>query len=198
MGQHAESHYEPFDDHLDDDAFEQAEHIDPEDQLDEQLQKELDELLSLGGEVPGKPAPKAGGKTFAKASVNDGPKLAQSEQRYSGPDRRQSVMDTRTSGLERRRGPGRRLTDFVKAAEEGEMNAEQFLFLRAIETFKAANNKHYPNWTDVLEVVRLLGYRKTAPSELNLTGVEDWTEKADSDSNVRTREGITHKRKKAA
>lgn len=194
MGQHAESHFEPFDDHLDDDAFEQAEHLDPEDQLDEHLQKELDELLSLGGEVPAKPAPKAG----AKPVSGEGPKLAQSEQRYSGPDRRQNVMDTRTSGLERRRGPGRRLTDFVKAAEEGEMNAEQFLFLRAIETFKAANHKHYPNWTDVLEVVRLLGYRKTAGSELNLTGVEDWTEKPDSDSNVRTREGVTHKRKRAA
>ncbi len=56
------------------------------------------------------------------------------------------------------------------------MNAEQFLFLKAIETFKAANNKHYPNWTDVLEVVRLLGYRKTVSSELNLPGVDDWTE----------------------
>lgn len=194
MGQHAESHFEPFDDHLDDDAFEQAEHLDPEDQLDEHLQKELDELLSLGGEVPGKPAPKAG----PKPGAGEGPKLAQSEQRYTGPDRRKSVMDTRASGLERRRGPGRRLTDFVKAAEEGEMNAEQFLFLRAIETFKAANHKHYPNWTDVLEVVRLLGYRKTAESELNLTGVEDWTEKSDSPSNVRTREGVTHKRKRAA
>jgi len=194
MGQHAESHFEPFDDHLDDDAFEQAEHIDPEDQLDEHLQKELDELLSLGGEVPGKPAPKAG----AKPGTGEGPRLAQSEQRYTGPDRRKNVMDTRASGLERRRGPGRRLTDFVKAAEEGEMNAEQFLFLRAIETFKAANHKHYPNWTDVLEVVRLLGYRKTAESELNLTGVEDWTEKSDSPSNVRTREGVTHKRKRAA
>ena len=190
MGQHAESRYEPFDDHLDDDAFEQSEHIDPDDQLDEHLQKELDELLSLGGEVPAKPAP--------RVASSEGPKLAESEQRYSGPDRRKSVVDSRASGLERRRGPGRRLTDFVKAAEEGEMNAEQFLFLRAIETFKSANHKHYPNWTDVLEVFRLLGYRKTAASELNLTGVQDWTEKPDSDSNVRTREGITHKRKKAA
>ena len=46
--------------------------------------------------------------------------------------------------------------------------------------------------------MRLLGYRKTGASELNLPGVDDWTEKADSPSNVRTREGITHKRKRAA
>ncbi|MCA9271463.1 MAG: hypothetical protein KDA31_00305 [Phycisphaerales bacterium] len=186
MGQRAEQHFDSFDDQFDDDAFETADFADPADELDEAVSEELDELLAMGGDVPGISTP------------DNSPKLANSEQRYQGPDRRKSVVDTRTSGLERRRGPGRRLTDFVKAAEEGEMNAEQFLFLKAIETFKAANNKHYPNWTDVLEVVRLLGYRKTGASELNLPGVDDWTEKADSPSNVRTREGITHKRKRAA
>jgi len=186
MGQSAEHAFDSFDDQFDDDAFEPSEFTDPADELDESTEEELDELLAMGGDVPAKPAPKSG------------PKLAKSEQRYEGPDRRKNVLDTRASGLERRRGPGRRLTDFVKAAEEGEMNAEQFLFLKAIETFKAANNKHYPNWTDVLEVVRLLGYRKTLPSELNLQGVDDWTEKADNESNVRTREGIFHKRKKVA
>lgn len=130
----------------------------------------------------------------------DGPKppsLAPSEQRYEGPDRRKNVVGDSPTGLERRRGPGRRLTDFVKAAEEGEMNAEQFLFLRAIEAFKAANHRHYPNWTDVLEVIRLLGYRKVQTSELTLS-VPDWTEKPDAPSAVRQRDGVTHKRKPAA
>lgn len=86
---------------------------------------------------------------------------------------------------DRRRGPGRRLSDFTKSAEEGEMNREQFLFLMAIESFKRANGMTFPAWTDVLEVVRLLGYRKTCPSELPLTSAEDWTERADSPSNVR-------------
>lgn len=186
MGQRAEHGFDSFDDQFDEEAFETSDFADPADELDETTNEELDELLAMGGDVPTGPAP------------TQGPKLAQSEQRYTGPDRRKNVVDTRASGLERRRGPGRRLTDFVKSAEEGEMNAEQFLFLKAIETFKAANNKHYPNWTDVLEVVRLLGYRKTMPSELNLSGVDDWTEKADAGANVRTREGILHKRKKAA
>ena len=190
MGQRAEDAFDSFDDQIDDEAFEPSEHIDPADQLDEHLEQELDELLAMGGEVPSKPAPKGG-----KAS---NPRLAPSELRYEGPERRMNVVDARSSGLERRRGPGRRLTDFVKSAEEGEMNAEQFLFLKAIETFKAVNNKHYPNWTDVLEVVRLLGYRKTLASELNLPGVDDWQEKPDTESNVRSREGILHKRKKAA
>ena len=146
------------------------------------IDDELDSLLSLDEHAPDQIVPK----------------LAESEQRYEGPDRRNNVVDARPSGLERRRGPGRRLTDFVKSAEEGEMNAEQFLFLKAIETFKAVNNKSYPNWTDVLEVVRLLGYRKTLASELNLGGVEDWTEKADAPSCVRDRAGIKHKRTKKA
>lgn len=187
MSQRADDAFDSsFDDAFDDDAFEPTEHIDPADQLDERLEEELDELLAMGGEIPAKPAPKPR------------PALASCEQRDEKPDRRKNVLDTRGSGLERRRGPGRRLTDFVKSAEEGEMNAEQFLFLKAIETFKAANHKHYPNWTDVLEVVRLLGYRKTLPCELNLPGVDDWQEKADTPSNVRSREGILHKRKKAA
>jgi hypothetical protein len=89
------------------------------------------------------------------------------------------------SNLERRRGPGRRLTDFIKTAEEGEMNREQYLFLLAIDTFKRVNHKTFPAWTDVLEIIRKLGYRKTMPSELNLGArATDWTEKADAPSGV--------------
>lgn len=98
------------------------------------------------------------------------------------------------TGLERRRGPGRRRTDFTKAAEEGEMTQEQFLFISAIEAFKRSNSKMFPTWTDVLEVVRLLGYRKTMASELNLRNVEDWTEKTDATSGVRSKPGHPERR----
>ena len=104
----------------------------------------------------------------------------------SGIDRRNLAGDT---GLERRRGPGRRRTDFTKAAEEGEMTKEQFLFLMAIDAFKQANGKTFPAWTDVLEVIRLLGYRKTCSSELTLPNAEDWHEKADAHSGVRAKPG---------
>ncbi|MCL4740812.1 MAG: hypothetical protein KJZ54_01260 [Phycisphaerales bacterium] len=118
------------------------------------------------------------------------------EQPASAKDRRRTVVDRRldpesggsggvNTGLERRRGPGRRLSDFRKAAEEGEMNKEQFLFLMAIDAFKRANNTWYPSWTDVLEVVRLLGYRKTLPSELRIESAEDWQEAPDTPANVR-------------
>ena len=104
--------------------------------------------------------------------------------RRLGVDRR-DISPASPSNLERRRGPGRRLTDFVKSAEEGEMSREQYTFLLAIDVFKRVNHKTFPSWTDVLEVIRKLGYRKTMPSELNLGGKsQDWTEKADSISGV--------------
>lgn len=91
------------------------------------------------------------------------------------------------TGAERGRGPGRRLSEFSRAAEEGELTDEQFLFVKAIDAFKLSNNKTYPSWTDVLEVVRLLGYRKTVASELVIRGAEDFTEKSNTPSNVRPR-----------
>ena len=100
-----------------------------------------------------------------------------------GPDRRKNVVDTRSgNGLERRRGPGRRLNDFAKAAEEGEMNVEQFLFIQAIDAFKKANDKPFPTWTEVLEVIRKLGYSKTCKMSIDLPQCEDWTELADAEA----------------
>ena len=65
------------------------------------------------------------------------------------------------------------------------MNKEQFMFLMAIDAFKRVNGKTFPSWTDVLEIVRKLGYRKTMASELNLGGrAEDWHERADAPSNT--------------
>lgn len=110
-----------------------------------------------------------------------------SEATYQGPerrhqaDRRASIVDRRTqTGLERRRGPGRRRSDFMKAADEGQMTDEQFLFVMAIDAFKRVNQKPFPTWTEVLEVIRKLGYRKTCPMQLNLDGCQDWLEAADA------------------
>jgi hypothetical protein len=119
--------------------------------------------------------------------------------RRSGLDRRQHPDHEASSvDLDRRRGPGRRLTDFTKNAEEGSHSREQFLFVQAIDAFKKANGKTFPNWTDVLEVVRLLGYRKTCPSAIELTNAEDWTEKPDAPHNARTYEHDATDARKAA
>ncbi len=76
-------------------------------------------------------------------------------------ERRKTVVDRRL-GLDRRRGPGRRRSDERKAAEEGQMSDEQFEFVMAIDEYKRANNRPFPTWTEVLEIIRALGYRKVA------------------------------------
>src|SRR5688500_10536059 len=90
---------------------------------------------------------------------------------YTGPERRQG--DRRDTGLERRRGPGRRRSDDRKSAEEGEMNSHQFEFVMAIETYKKVNRRMYPTWTEILEVVSQLGYRKVKPRNITLDNVPE-------------------------
>jgi len=82
-------------------------------------------------------------------------------ERRSGDERRDSVVDRRL-GLDRRRGPGRRLSDDRKSAEEGQMSDEQFEFLMAIDEYKRKNTRPFPTWTEVLDVIKALGYRKVA------------------------------------
>ncbi len=91
---------------------------------------------------------------------------------YDGPERRVSG-DRRATNLERRRGPGRRRSDDRKSAEEGEMNADQFEFVMAIETYKKVNKKMFPTWTEVLEVITQLGYRKVIHRNVNLDNVPE-------------------------
>lgn len=96
-----------------------------------------------------------------------------SQQEWDGADRRhvdrgrrKNLLDRRL-GLDRRRGPGRRRSDSRRKAEEGEMTDDQFEFLLAIEEYKRLNDRPFPSWTEVLDILQALGYRKVAePGEL--------------------------------
>ncbi len=89
---------------------------------------------------------------------------------YDGSDRREAGRREsdrhggidRRSGLDRRRGPGRRRPDDRRAAEEGEMTEEQFEFLMAVDEYKRVNKRPFPSWTEVLDIIQALGYRKVA------------------------------------
>ena len=90
-------------------------------------------------------------------------------------ERRKSLIDRRC-GWDRRRGPGHRRTEERRMAEEGEMTDEQFEFLMAIDQYKRANQRPFPTWTEVLEVIKALGYRKVAePQSLESFRKEDKT-----------------------
>src|SRR4051812_2489953 len=111
-----------------------------------------------------------------------------------GVEKRKNVVDRRTglerrvldigtpTGLERRRGPGRRRSDDRRSAEEGEMTDEQFEFVMAVDTYKRLNNRPFPTWTEVLEVVKQLGYRKVTASTIRLPNENGRTSKGEIDS----------------
>ena len=92
---------------------------------------------------------------------------------YDGPERRVATREERRTGLERRRGAGIRREEDRRSAEEGEMTQEQFEFIRAVEVYKRVNNKMFPTWTEVLEVMLQLGYRKVEPREVDLPNVPE-------------------------
>lgn len=92
---------------------------------------------------------------------------------YDGKERRVAEDRRQATGLERRRGPGRRRADDRRSAEEGEMNTEQFEFVMAIETYKKVNRKMYPTWTEILEIIQQLGYRKVEAREIQLENVPE-------------------------
>ena len=59
------------------------------------------------------------------------------------------------------------------------MSDEQFEFLMAINEYKRMNTRPFPTWTEVLEVIKALGYRKVAePQSLGQPTKDPKPEKA--------------------
>ncbi len=42
------------------------------------------------------------------------------------------------------------------------MTDEQFEFIMAVDQYKKLNSRPFPIWTEVLDIVKTLGYRKVA------------------------------------
>ncbi|MCH7840877.1 MAG: hypothetical protein IID38_11680 [Planctomycetes bacterium] len=80
----------------------------------------------------------------------------------SPSDRRKSSSGVRRTGMDRRRGPGRRRGEVRRAAEEGEITGELFEFIMAIDEYKRINDRPFPSWSEVFEIIQYLGYRKVA------------------------------------
>lgn len=78
------------------------------------------------------------------------------------PDRRRGSTDRR-AGMDRRRGPGRRRGEVRRAAEEGEITGELLEFIMAIDEYKRINDRPFPTWSEIFEIIQYLGYRKVAP-----------------------------------
>jgi hypothetical protein len=49
-----------------------------------------------------------------------------------------------------------------RAAEEGEISGELLEFIMAIDEYKRINERPFPTWSEIFEIVQYLGYRKVA------------------------------------
>ncbi len=85
-------------------------------------------------------------------------------ERRNRTDRRKRqipVAVERRSGKDRRQqGERRRQVDPTTC--EKDYSDEEIVFMKAMDQYKRANRRPFPTWSEVLEVLRSLGYRKTA------------------------------------
>ena len=116
-------------------------------------------------------------KTIAEARA-DGGRRTVAERRsgrpsnYGGPERRDA--DSRRSGIERRDSRERRAgldrrhalrrnedqQAFQKRVEAGELTLEEVEFVRAVDRYKRKFNRPFPTWSEVLAIVKELGYTR--------------------------------------
>ena len=70
------------------------------------------------------------------------------------------VAIERRSGKDRRHGERRRQIDPTTC--ERDYTADEIEFMRAMDDYKRYNHRPFPTWSEVLEVIVALGYRKVA------------------------------------
>jgi hypothetical protein len=76
---------------------------------------------------------------------------------YSGPEQRQG---DRRNKVERRR-------QIDPTTCERDYTEEQVEFMKAMDLYKRRSGRQFPTWSEVLEVLQNLGYRKVAtPTEI--------------------------------
>lgn len=85
-----------------------------------------------------------------------------------GTERRRSrneieVAPTEKKTSERRKVERRKLIDPTTC--ERDYSLDEVEFMRAMDEYKRRNGRMFPTWSEVLEVVRSLGYAKTSPQE---------------------------------
>jgi hypothetical protein len=94
------------------------------------------------------------------------PELCVTDRR--GSDRRKRnipVAVERRSGKDRReQGERRRQIDPTTC--ERDYSIDEIEFMKAMDQYKRDNRRPFPTWSEVLEVLRALGYRKVAEQSI--------------------------------
>jgi hypothetical protein len=128
------------------------------DELLETLQETIAEARADGGRRTGAE------RRSGRPSNYGGTERRNSDGRRSGLERRNSR--DRRAGIERRYAL-RRIEDqqaFQKRVEEGELTLEEVEFVRAVDRYKRKFNRPFPTWSEVLAIVKELGYTRDSLS----------------------------------
>ncbi len=105
-------------------------------------------------------APGAAPEHAPKGSTPQGERRRGADRR-SGQDRRRQqipVAVERRSGLDRRTHPDRR-TSASRGGDLG-VDADTVEFIQAVNRFKAQSGRPFPTWSELLQILRSLGYEK--------------------------------------
>src|SRR5437588_514381 len=70
------------------------------------------------------------------------------------------ALERRAGDERRQQGERRRQVDPTTC--ERDYNDEEIIFMKAMDAYKRANRRPFPTWSEVLEVLHALGYRKVA------------------------------------
>ena len=85
-------------------------------------------------------------------------------------ERRKAAADANYAGPERRKGSRRkqeRRRQIDPTTCERDYSDDEIAFMRAMDEYKRKSGRMFPTWSEVLEVLHSIGYRKVAePSAL--------------------------------
>jgi hypothetical protein len=93
--------------------------------------------------------------------MNPSEYLITDRRRNAGERRKRNIpvaLDRRKN--KDRRGERRRQVDPTTC--ERDYNEEEIAFMKAMDQYKRDNRRPFPTWSEVLEVLRALGYRRVA------------------------------------
>ena len=82
-----------------------------------------------------------------------------------GNDRRKRQIPValeRRAGKDRRDEKGERRRQIDPTTCERDYNNDEIEFMKAMDQYKRENRRPFPTWSEVLEVMHALGYRKVA------------------------------------
>jgi hypothetical protein len=91
------------------------------------------------------------------------PDLCVIDRRGNGRRQRQiPVAGERRDGKDRREERGERRRRIDPTTCERDYNYDEIEFMKAMDHYKRDNCRQFPTWSEVLEVLRAVGYRKVA------------------------------------